>query len=61
MSQPKVFITRKIPQAGLDALLPHVQMGVWPDRQPPSYSVLLEKDFSIVLMLVFHKTNLTNV
>ena len=43
MSQPKVFVTRQIPQAGLDALLPHVQMEVWPDRQPPPYSVLLEK------------------
>ena len=43
MSQPQVFITRQIPQVGLDALLPHVQMEVWPEQQPPPYSVLLEK------------------
>ncbi len=43
MSQPKVFVTRQIPQAGLDALLPHVQIEVWPDGQPPPYAVLLEK------------------
>ncbi len=43
MSQPKVFVTRQIPQAGLDALLPHVQVEVWPDRLPPPYSILLEK------------------
>ena len=39
----QVFVTRQIPQAGLDALLPHVQMEVWSERQPPAYSVLLEK------------------
>jgi glyoxylate reductase len=42
MSQPKVFITRRLPTA-LDELQQIADVEVWFDRQPPPYDVLLEK------------------
>jgi len=42
MSQPKVFITRRLP-ASLEALQQFAAVEVWPERQPPSYDVLLDK------------------
>ncbi len=43
MPKPKIFITRKIPQAGLDRLAPQVEMEVWPGELSPPYETLLEK------------------
>lgn len=43
MPKPKIFVTRLIPQAGLDQLAPHVEMEVWPGELPPPYETLLEK------------------
>ncbi len=43
MPKPRVFITRKIPQAGLDRLAPKVEMEIWPGELPPPYEKLLEK------------------
>jgi glyoxylate reductase len=42
MAKPKIFITRKIPQAGLDQIADDVDMEVWPDELPPPYETLLE-------------------
>ncbi|HEY9597940.1 MAG TPA: D-glycerate dehydrogenase [Cyanophyceae cyanobacterium] len=42
MSQPKVFITRRIP-TNLDQLQQIATVEVWTERQPPPYDVLLEK------------------
>lgn len=42
MSQPKVFITRRLP-ASLDFLQQLAAVEVWPERQPPPYEVLLGK------------------
>lgn len=42
MSQPKVFITRRLPTA-LEPLQQVASIEVWTERQPPPYEVLLEK------------------
>ncbi|HEY9669871.1 MAG TPA: D-glycerate dehydrogenase [Waterburya sp.] len=42
MSQPKVFITRRLPTA-LEPLQQVATVEVWTERQPPPYEVLLEK------------------
>ena len=42
MSQPKVFITRRLP-TNLEQLQQVASVEVWTERQPPPYEVLLEK------------------
>lgn len=42
MSRFKVFVTRRLPVA-LDALEAIAAVEVWPERQPPSYEVLLDR------------------
>ncbi|HEY9603523.1 MAG TPA: D-glycerate dehydrogenase [Allocoleopsis sp.] len=42
MSQPKVFITRRLPTE-LEPLQQVASVEVWAERQPPPYEVLLEK------------------
>jgi glyoxylate reductase len=42
MSRFKVFVTRRLP-AALDALEAIAAVEVWPERQPPSYEVLLDR------------------
>jgi len=36
MSLPKVFIARRIPDAGLKLLAGHCEPSIWPERLPPS-------------------------
>ncbi|MFO0936508.1 MAG: D-glycerate dehydrogenase [Gemmataceae bacterium] len=43
MSKPKVFVARRIPDAGLKPILDACDADVWPERLPPSPAVLLEK------------------
>ena len=43
MTQPHVFVTRKLPQATLDRLAQHCELTVWEDHLPPPYETLLEK------------------
>jgi lactate dehydrogenase-like 2-hydroxyacid dehydrogenase len=38
--KPKIFVTRRIPQAGLDLLQTCAQVDVWEDPLPPSTEVL---------------------
>jgi lactate dehydrogenase-like 2-hydroxyacid dehydrogenase len=40
---PRLFITREIPEAGLDLLRGHGELDVWPDRLPPPRAALLER------------------
>ena len=42
MSQPKIFITRRLP-TNLNQLQQFATIDVWTERQPPPYDVLLEK------------------
>lgn len=46
MSKPKVFITKPIPQPALERLLPHVDVEIWQEQQPPSIQVLSKKAHS---------------
>jgi len=43
MPKAKVFVTRQIPQAGLDRLAPFAELEVWPGEMPPPYETLQEK------------------
>jgi glyoxylate reductase len=42
MQKPRIFLTRRIPQAGIDLLAKETDIRVWPDELPPAYDVLLE-------------------
>ena len=45
MTKQRVFVTRMVPQKGLDLILnqPNIEAEVWPGDLPPSREVLLEK------------------
>ncbi|MBD2185456.1 D-glycerate dehydrogenase [Planktothrix sp. FACHB-1355] len=43
MSKPKVFVTRILPDIGMEMLHQIAEIEVWPDRLPPPYEILLEK------------------
>lgn len=43
MSKPKVFVSRKLPEKGLEMIHAAAEAEVWPEELPPSYEVLLEK------------------
>jgi glyoxylate reductase len=42
-SRPRVFVTRRIPEAGLDRILAACDAEVWPDPAPPPRDALLER------------------
>jgi lactate dehydrogenase-like 2-hydroxyacid dehydrogenase len=41
--RPRVFVTRRIPQAGLAALAATAEVDLWDDEQPPPREALLER------------------
>ncbi len=41
--RPKVFVTRTIPEKGLEMIKRYYDVEVWPEYTPPPYEVLLEK------------------
>jgi glyoxylate reductase len=43
MARPKVFVARRIPDAGLGPIRERCDADVWPDRLPPPAEVLREK------------------
>src|SRR5512138_2992510 len=46
MSRPRIFVTRQIPEKGLEmvhSLTGDYEIEVWPDPLPPAYDVLLQK------------------
>ncbi|MCX7700727.1 MAG: D-glycerate dehydrogenase, partial [Gemmataceae bacterium] len=43
MSKPRVFVTRRIPAAGLDRICNECEAEVWPDQLPPPYDVIRER------------------
>ncbi len=42
-AKPKVFVTRRIPAAGLDRIIQSCDAEVWPEPLPPSYDLLRHK------------------
>jgi glyoxylate reductase len=43
MAQPKVFITRVIPEKGLEIIRREFDVEIWPDPIPPPYETLLQR------------------
>ena len=43
MRKPKVYITRHIPEQGLNMILAACDAQVWPDENPPPHEILIEK------------------
>ncbi len=43
MPKPKIFVTRLIPEKGLQMVRQEAEAEVWQDPLPPSYEVLLDK------------------
>jgi glyoxylate reductase len=43
MSRPKVFVTRRIPEVGLERIRAACDAEIWPDRLPPPYDVIRQK------------------
>ncbi len=43
MAQPRVFVTRRMPQEALDMLAAETDLEVWPDEERPSQEVLLSR------------------
>src|SRR5918992_3287730 len=42
-TQPRVFVSRRIPDAGLDRVLAETSADVWPDELPPPRDELLRR------------------
>jgi glyoxylate reductase len=47
MNIPRVFVTRRIPRAGLESLEGKVELEVWPEELPPDYALLAQKVRSV--------------
>ncbi len=43
MAKPRVFVSRIIPDAGLDKVKAACEVDIWSERLPPSYEVLTER------------------
>ncbi len=43
MAKPRVFVTRRIPEKGLEMVGEAAEAEVWSEETPPPYAVLLEK------------------
>ncbi|MCB9453518.1 MAG: D-glycerate dehydrogenase [Anaerolineaceae bacterium] len=43
MNKPHVFVTRRMPAAGLDRVWEACEAEIWPGEMPPPYETLLEK------------------
>ncbi|MHB1424329.1 MAG: 2-hydroxyacid dehydrogenase [Gemmataceae bacterium] len=41
--KPKIFVTRRIPAAGLDRLVQQCDAEIWPEQMPPPYEYLKRK------------------
>lgn len=41
--KPKVFVTRMVPEPGLEVLRQHAEVEIWPGEEPPPYEVLRAK------------------
>jgi glyoxylate reductase len=41
--KPKVFVTRRIPAAGLDRICQQCDAEIWPEQMPPPYDLIRQK------------------
>ncbi|MEJ2247513.1 MAG: D-glycerate dehydrogenase [Acidobacteriota bacterium] len=49
--KPRVFVTRRIPQIGMEILLQDADVELWQEPHPPDYPVLAEKARGVVGLL----------
>src|SRR6202045_44730 len=42
-AKPRVFVTRRIPELGLNKIAAACETEVWPEQLPPSYDLIREK------------------
>jgi glyoxylate reductase len=42
-ARPRVFVTRIIPEAGLDLIRRHCDAEIWPEQLPPPYDLIRQK------------------
>ena len=49
---PRVYVTRRLPQAALDLLSRHAQVAVWPGETPPPRAVLLKELAAAAALLI---------
>ncbi len=59
MTKPKVFITRQIPEKGIEMIKEYYDIEVWPEYTPPPREVLLEKvkDIDALVSLLTDKVD----
>ncbi len=59
MTKPKVFITRQIPEKGIEMIKEYYDVEVWPEYTPPPREVLLEKvkDIDALVSLLTDKVD----
>src|SRR5262245_22368198 len=43
MARPRVFVTRRIPEVGLERIRAACDAEIWPERLPPPYEVIKQK------------------
>src|SRR5258706_84575 len=43
MPKPRVFVTRRIPDSGLNKILAATDAEIWPDQLPPPYDLIRKK------------------
>jgi len=43
MPKPKIYVTRKLPERGLQIIRKHFDMEVWPEYAPPPKKTIIEK------------------
>src|SRR4029079_6299572 len=43
MSRPRVFVTRRIPEVGLERIRAACDAEIWPERLPPPYELIRQK------------------
>lgn len=59
MSKSNIFITKPIPQAALERLLPHFEVDIWQDEQPPALDVLFQKAHASEALLCMLANSIT--
>jgi len=51
MRKPRIFVTRLIPEKGLETLRQESEVEVWPDPFPPPYEALIQKATGVEALL----------
>jgi len=47
MAKPKIYVTRELPEKGLNIIRKYFDVEVWPDYAPPPKKVIIEKEKNV--------------